>query len=300
MLIFYTQAKKGIKMYKKLLLMLCMAAYAYPISVVDFPSIPCMAFSKDAKLSPFYCFPHKHYQIYKSFCYNKMCGSEEPCMEIIVEHIKGYVFKTEPENLPPAHESSLFKKNSSFFLDNWKKYGSLVEQGYEADVEIKYIAEEKFYGCFARSTIKKGDLIGLYAGEIWELQELNHVLEEKYNKTHPSLCADQLQSYRWHLPYEHPNNRAKKYVVDAFACRNCTAFINHSDSPNCSGVYASEGRYWYILYIADKTIEAGEQLFSDYGKEYWENRKDEKKILTDDKSKATPTTSHAFLKSFVK
>lgn len=274
-------------MYKKLLLLTLISCITYPISVVDFPLAPCESLAKDSTTNPFYCFPHRHYQIYKSFCYNKMCGSEKTCMEIVVEHVKGLIFKVDEATLPLASDSTLYKESPTYFLDNWAKYKDQINKGHEADVEIKFIEEEQFYGCFAHSALKAGDLIGVYAGEIWELQELNHILEEKYNNIHPSLCPEQLQSYRWHLPYEHANNPAKKYVIDAFSCRNCTAFINHSDLPNCVGIYASDGKYWYVLYIASKNIAAGEQLFADYGKDYWENRMSDKRQLDDKKSIAT-------------
>jgi len=213
-------------------------------------------------------------------------------MEIIVEHVKGCIFSADPEKLPQAQNSSLYKQNPTLFTENWNKYKDLINAGYEANVEIKYNPEYQFYGCYTLSSIKSGELIGLYAGEIWELQELNHILEEKYSKMHPSLCPEQIQSYRWNLPYEHPTNPAIKYVVDAFACRNITAFINHSDKPNCAGIYATDKRHWYVVYIATQDIKAGQELLADYGEEYWLQRKNEKKDLSYASTKLSENPIH--------
>ena len=48
-------------------------------------------------------------------------------------------------------------------------------------------------------------------------------------------------------------------------------FINHSDNPNIKWDYNKLGD---IVFISKKLILPGQQLFIDYGKKYWENRKD--------------------------
>ena len=73
--------------------------------------------------------------------------------------------------------------------------------------------------------------------------------------------------YCMRFPLSLPWNR--KFTIDAKEKGNFSRFINHSDFPNLElrpVIYQGMVR---MLLIAIKTIEKGDQLTFDYGKEYW-------------------------------
>lgn len=103
-------------------------------------------------------------------------------------------------------------------------------------------------GLFAAVGIRKGETIGYYAGEI--LRD-------------------------WHADRE--PHRSSRYLM--WVCRNhwingigpqanYTRYINHSDTPNAELVVSTR---WKTARIASlRTIAPGEEIFYDYGDEYWE------------------------------
>lgn len=97
-------------------------------------------------------------------------------------------------------------------------------------------------GLFAKVSIKKGDCIIEYIGEIIDNKEANR--------------------------------RGGKYLFQTSANRhldgkgrdNIARYINHSCKPNCEAD-TIRGR---VFISAIKNISAGEELNYDYGKEYWD------------------------------
>lgn len=103
-------------------------------------------------------------------------------------------------------------------------------------------------GLFAEVPIKEEDTIGYYTGKI--------ISEEEFHRE------------------DRPFNA---YIL--WVCRTCiidgegegsnyTRFINHSDTPNAFLVVSS--RWKTARFEALRDIEPGEEIFFNYGEDYWE------------------------------
>ena len=103
-------------------------------------------------------------------------------------------------------------------------------------------------GLFAKERIEVEDTIGYYTGK---------VINEK-------------EFYREDRPFN-------AYIL--WVCKTCiidgegegsnyTRYINHSDEPNAFLVVSS--RWKTARFEALRTIEPGEEIFFDYGDDYWE------------------------------
>ena len=103
-------------------------------------------------------------------------------------------------------------------------------------------------GLFARETIYRGDTIGPYTGEVITDEQAD---EEPYVSSLYILwiCTDH-------------------WVVGEGESASYTRYINHSDKPNVRFVVST--RWKKARVEATRRILAGEEIFVDYGPEYWE------------------------------
>tara|TARA_B100000768_G_scaffold179917_1_gene198661 strand:+ start:241 stop:633 length:393 start_codon:yes stop_codon:yes gene_type:complete len=62
-----------------------------------------------------------------------------------------------------------------------------------------------------------------------------------------------------------------KYQTNSVIGLGIASMFNHSDNPNILWDYNKIGD---IVFISNKLILPGQQLFINYGKRYWKNRKD--------------------------
>ena len=97
-------------------------------------------------------------------------------------------------------------------------------------------------GLFAKVPIKKGDCIIEYVGEI--------ITEAQANERGGRYLFQ----------------TSKNRHIDGTTRKNTARYINHSCRPNCE-VDIIRGR---VFVYAKRKIEIGEELFYDYGKEYWD------------------------------
>jgi len=106
-------------------------------------------------------------------------------------------------------------------------------------------------GLFSKINLKPGDSIGEYTGKILTDEQTN---SEPYVDSEYILwvCTD------WNILGEGP-------------LANHTRYINHSDKPNSRIVASTRWKKARIEVI--KNITAGEEIFIDYGPDYWEARK---------------------------
>lgn len=125
--------------------------------------------------------------------------------------------------------------------------------------EVQWISPEVGYGLFAKTSYKKDEVIGVYAGDL-----TSHVDDQEY-------------AFEWpNTPYE-----KAKISIDGRERGNATRFMNHAPekinkkSNPASNVSTVEFFYKglpYIIFIARRPIQEGEQLCYDYGDGYWEKK----------------------------
>lgn len=149
-------------------------------------------------------------------------------------------------------------------LDKWKKNGisleaqklgasfrEQIETSYIAAVSIGKINEQVGYGLFAEEEIKKGSYVGEYTGIVRKNDRL-------YFETLNNYC------------YEYPvlDDIGRSFVIDATE-GNLARFINHSFTPNLKPVHVFYEGFYHLIFLAMQTIEKGQQLSYDYGRNYW-------------------------------
>jgi SET domain-containing protein len=106
-------------------------------------------------------------------------------------------------------------------------------------------------GLFSKINLKQGDTIGEYTGKILTDDQAN---SEPYVDSEYILwvCAD----------YN---------ILGEGTLANHTRFINHSNKPNSRIVTSTRWKKARIEVI--EQIKVGEEIFIDYGPDYWEARK---------------------------
>ena len=97
-------------------------------------------------------------------------------------------------------------------------------------------------GLFTYSPIRKGECVAEYVGRVISK-------EEEY--TNNSKYLFEIHSRK---------------TIDGRSRENLARYINHSCRPNCE----AEIRQGRVFIMARRNIKAGEELFYDYGKEYFD------------------------------
>jgi uncharacterized protein len=103
-------------------------------------------------------------------------------------------------------------------------------------------------GLFARHRIEESDTIGYYTGAI--------IGEKEFYDPDRPFSAYVLWVSRNHI------------IVGEGPLANHTRYINHSDTPNAFLVTST--RWKTARFEALRTIEPGEEIFFNYGDDYWE------------------------------
>ncbi len=119
----------------------------------------------------------------------------------------------------------------------------------ESNFEIKKSSIPKSgKGLFSKTQIKKGETIGSYIGRYMNDKEFN---SGKHENNHYILYV------------------CKDCYIDAEDLKksNYTRFINHSLKPNCKFVVST--RHKTARVEALRNIKAGEELFLNYGEDFW-------------------------------
>lgn len=134
-------------------------------------------------------------------------------------------------------------------------YHQELEEGYVANVTIKWIDEELGYGVFTNQPLEPGDYVGEFTGDVRPL------LRSKPDQN----------EYCFHYPTRFWSK--DYYVVDALNGGNEMRFINHSDQPNLTPFCILDRQLQHIVFFANQKINPGTQLTYNYGKDYWRHRK---------------------------
>jgi len=103
-------------------------------------------------------------------------------------------------------------------------------------------------GLFAKTHIGEDDTIGYYTGEVID--------EKEFHDPDRPFSAYVLWVCRTHI------------LIGEGPKANYTRFINHSDEPNAFLVVSS--RWKTARFEALRDIEPGEEIFFNYGEDYWE------------------------------
>ncbi|MGJ8639665.1 MAG: SET domain-containing protein-lysine N-methyltransferase [Opitutaceae bacterium] len=123
----------------------------------------------------------------------------------------------------------------------------------EADFEIKTSTiEDAGKGLFAKVQIKEDDTIGYYTGYIID--------EEEFNNPDRPFSPYVMWVSKNHI------------IVGEGPLSNYTRYINHSDEPNAFLVTSSRWKTARIEALC--TIEPGEEIFFNYGDDYWETEEE--------------------------
>lgn len=132
-----------------------------------------------------------------------------------------------------------------------EKYRAQIETAFIAPVKISYVSEEMGWGLFALEPLNPGDFIGEYTGVVRPITFFT-------DKINPYCFRYPL--YGWRFIY---------YTIDARKQGNEISFVNHAAESNCESVVLLLDGLLHVALIAKKSIAVGEQLFYDYGKNYW-------------------------------
>ena len=123
------------------------------------------------------------------------------------------------------------------------------EQLTEADFEIRRSTiKGAGQGLFAKTHIKEDDTIGYYTGEV--------IGEKEFHDPDRPFSGFVLWVTRNHI------------IIGEGPKANYTRFINHSDEPNAFLVVST--RWKTARFEALRDIEPGEEIFFNYGDDYWE------------------------------
>ena len=103
-------------------------------------------------------------------------------------------------------------------------------------------------GLFARHAIGEKDTIGYYTGEV--------ITEKEFHDPDRPFSAYVMWVTKDHI------------LVGEGPKANYTRYINHDDEPNAFLVVSSRWKTARFQALSD--IEPGEEIFFDYGEDYWE------------------------------
>ncbi|MGZ3634095.1 MAG: SET domain-containing protein-lysine N-methyltransferase [Parachlamydiaceae bacterium] len=161
-------------------------------------------------------------------------------------------FQETLNNCPWIIETSyLGEKNRQLF----SRFRKEIEQGFVADVSIRWINEELGYGLYANKNLPAEAYIGEFTGLVRRLY--------RRSPDHNEYCFHYPTKW-WSWKYT---------VIDALLGGNETRFINHSDKPNLQPLCVCDQNLLHIIFITDQPIKAGMQLTYHYGNDFWKHRR---------------------------
>lgn len=103
-------------------------------------------------------------------------------------------------------------------------------------------------GLFAKVALKEEDIIGYYTGEV--------IGEDEFHRPDRPFSAYVLWVCRTHI------------IIGEGPKANYTRYINHSDEPNAFLVVSTRWKTGRFEALHD--IAPGEEIFFNYGDDYWE------------------------------
>lgn len=130
------------------------------------------------------------------------------------------------------------------------KAESFLARGAIPAVELRPSSLPVGLGLFASQELPAGQLIGEYTGLVCLIDEV----EERGAYAYEAWPGSPL-------------------AIDGCTAGNHTRFVNHAPHPNLNVLQCVVASTWHVLFVARRTIAAGEELFFDYGDGYWRRRR---------------------------
>jgi len=177
------------------------------------------------------------------------------------QYLPSLKFKTIPLQKQLLEEGLLKRRNNEVLpehLENGIRYKKEIEESRIAPASVRWVDAEVGYGLFAEEDLDERAFIGEYVGVV-RLNN-NHLFKSNYLYSYPIL--DEI---------------GRNFVIDAH--KGClTRFTNHSYEPNLRSPYAFVNGFYHMILLANRPIKKGEQLFFNYGKNYWAIRSKPKEL----------------------
>jgi uncharacterized protein len=135
------------------------------------------------------------------------------------------------------------------------RYQRRFATGFTAPIVVKWIDDVMGWGVFADVDLPENTFVGEYTGIVRRLYR---------------SCPDH-NGYCFHYPTKFWS--WNYFTVDSLQEGNAMRFLNHSDHPNLKPYCFIDRRLLHMCFLSACGIKKGEQLFYDYGKDYWIRRK---------------------------
>ncbi|KAG9302662.1 hypothetical protein G9A89_007366 [Geosiphon pyriformis] len=131
------------------------------------------------------------------------------------------------------------------------KNGTYVD---DERVYARWVNDVVRYGMFASRDIKEGELLGIYCG-VYSLVRVD---------------LDYAWEYNYLVNVTNTDGEVTRVTIDGKHKGNYLRFANHrDDNHNGESIYIIYNNRWLIIYIARDNIKAHEQIFVNYGPDYW-------------------------------
>ncbi|KAJ3359658.1 hypothetical protein GGF32_009108 [Allomyces javanicus] len=151
-----------------------------------------------------------------------------------------------------------FTDNPDEMTKRVRKYGAWIERGTTLDQRyyVAYTDDVRGFGLFAASPIRKGDVLGVYAGV---LTSRSHTTD--YEWSYPSEIRDEA-------------GNTMELGIDAKDRGNWFRFANDGDQDhlNAEVQYVPYRNVWNVMYVATKAIPVDGEVLVSYGNGYWSSR----------------------------
>ncbi|KAJ3084813.1 hypothetical protein HK102_000540 [Quaeritorhiza haematococci] len=140
--------------------------------------------------------------------------------------------------------------------------GPYIDQGFENDRRffVRWVDAAKGYGLFAQVPVTKNQVVGIYTGQLFN---------------------SSISDYQWAYQsngLKDPNGNTMDLGVDGRYAGNWLRFVNHNEDPNTDPVFVPYKNRWWILYVTNRLVRAGEEVTVSYGSAYWETRENVQRV----------------------
>jgi len=156
-------------------------------------------------------------------------------------------------------QSPYYAANRVEFEGLTARYGDALRRGHRPPLEVRDVGAGVGMGLFAGVDLAVGDLVGEYAGVIQEAGEAPAT---------ERVDGHYLSDYSWNYPDEAADGT--EFEVNALKEGNELRFANHSSDPNLAVDHTLIDGLFVTFFRVIRPVSRGDQLFVDYGEEYWE------------------------------